>query len=396
LSETKKRFDFSKLKGLGSMDVKDIKNLFSKDTGLEKTTSTKRVKARAEKSKNVIAFDMGTSSIKIVEGKFYKDKLSIDKLIEIPTPEGVISDGEILNAQRLKDEIAFALKENGIKTKEAICTTNSSLIINREVIIPKVEDEEMETVIRYEIQQYLPINLDNYIVQYTVLDEILSDTGAKLKLNVISYPEKIAKNYYNLLLDLDLKPYALDVNYNAINKLSNYGEMAKNEGQVVGGTVAFIDMGATSVNVTIFKNGKLDFTRIIKSGGFNIDYALSKSLDMSVKATESQKIIKGNLENIQENDIINLTLREGLDEIMEEIERLFQFYGNKSIGSIIEKVFIYGGTSNIKGLDLYMSEKLSKNIIRVNKLKNLDMSIKIRNDEPICGYLNAIGSIIRL
>ena len=158
----------------------------------------------------------------------------------------------------------------------------------------------METVIRYEIQQYLPINLDDYIVQYTVLDEIVSDTGSKLKLNVISYPKKIANNYYDLLLDLDLKPYALDVNYNAINKLSNYGEMAKNEGQVIGGTVAFIDMGATSINVTIFKNGKLDFTRIIKSGGFNIDYALSQSLDMSVKATESQKINKGNLENIQE------------------------------------------------------------------------------------------------
>ena len=35
-----------------------------------------------------------------------------------------------------------------------------------------VQEEEMETVIRYEIQQYLPINLDDYIVQYVVLDEI--------------------------------------------------------------------------------------------------------------------------------------------------------------------------------------------------------------------------------
>jgi len=394
LSETKKRFDFSKLKNMGSIDVKDIKNLFSKGNETRKTPTTK--KAKAEKSRNIIAFDIGTSSIKIVEGKFYKEKLSINKLIEIPTPEGIIADGEILNALRLKDEISFALKENGIRTKDAICTTNSSLIINREVIIPRVEEEEMETVIRYEIQQYLPINLDNYIVQYTVLDEILSDTGAKLKLNVISYPEKIAKNYYNLLLDLDLKPYALDVNYNAINKLSNYGEVTKNEGQVVGGTVAFIDMGATSINVTIFKNGKLDFTRIIKAGGFNIDYALSQSLDMSVKATESQKINKGKLEDIQENDTLNLTIREAVDEIIEEIERLFQFYGNKVIGSIIEKVFIYGGTSNIKGLDNYMSEKLNQNIIKVGKLENIDMSTSKINDEPICGYLNAIGSIIRL
>lgn len=395
MSESKKKFSFSKLKDIGSMDIKDIKSLFSKEAGLKDKASTKKVKAKAEKSRNIIAFDIGTSSIKMVEGKFYKGKLSINKLIEVPTPEGAIADGQILNALTLKDEIAFALKENGIRTKDAICTTNSSLIINREVIIPKVEEEEMETVIRYEIQQYLPINLDDYIVQYTVLDEILSDTGAKLKLNVISYPEKIAKNYYNLLLDLDLKPNALDVNYNAINKLSNYVQRDKNEGQVVSGTVAFIDMGATSINVTIVKNGKLDFTRIIKSGGFNIDYALSQRLDMSVKATESQKINKGNLENIQENDTLNLTIREGVDELIEEIERILQFYGNKTIGSIIEKVLIYGGTSNIKGLDLYMAEKLNKNVVRVSELENVDISTKNTNDEPICEYLNAIGSIIR-
>ncbi|PRR81453.1 Cell division protein FtsA [Clostridium vincentii] len=396
MSENKKKSSFSKLKNIGSMDIKDIKSLFSKEYVVKDKTSIKKIKAKAEKSRNIIAFDIGTNSIKMVDGKFYKDKLSINKLIEVPTPEGAIADGQILNALTLKDEIAFALKGNGIRTKDAICTTNSSLIINREVIIPQVEEEEMETVIRYEIQQYLPINLDDYIIQYTILDEILSDTGAKLKLNVISYPKKIANNYYELLLELDLKPYALDVNYNSINKLSNYGKTAENEGQFIGGTVAFIDMGATSINVTIFKNGKLDFTRIIKAGGFNIDYALSQSLDMSVKATESQKINKGNLENIEENDTLNLTIRDAVDELIEEIERLLQFYSNKSAGSIIEKVFIYGGTSNIKGLDLYMAEKLNKNVISVSKLDNVDISTKNTDDEPICEYLNAIGSIIRL
>lgn len=107
MSEIKKRFDFSKLKDLGSIDIKD---LFSKNNGSSEKTSTKKTKAKVEKSRNVIAFDMGTSSIKVVEGKFYKEKLSINKLIEIPTPEGVIADGEILNTQMLQDAISFALK----------------------------------------------------------------------------------------------------------------------------------------------------------------------------------------------------------------------------------------------------------------------------------------------
>ena len=35
--------------------------------------------------------------------------------------------------------------------------------------------------------------------------------------------------------------------------------------------------------------------------------------------------------------MLNLTIREAVDELIEEIERLFQFYGNKAIGSIYRK-----------------------------------------------------------
>ena len=80
----------------------------------------------------------------------------------------------------------------------------------------------METVVKYEIQQYLPINLDEYIIQYTVIDKVETEEGNKLKVNVTSFPEKIAIIYYELINELELNPYSLDVNYNSINKFANY------------------------------------------------------------------------------------------------------------------------------------------------------------------------------
>lgn len=395
MEDKKRKFDFSKLKNLGTMDIKDVKNLFSKDNK-EKTISTsKKTKKRVEKSTSVIAFDIGTNSIKMVEGKYYKGKLAINKLIEVPTPEGTVSDGQIINKDAIKDELGFALKENGVKAKDAICTTNSSLIINREVIIPKVEEEEVETVVRYEIQQYLPINLDDYILQYVVLDEIIDDKGEKLKLSVSSFPKKIAKDYYDIIEGLNLTPYALDVSYNSLKKLFNYSNNGAKG--VKDGAVAFIDMGATSIDVTIFKHGKLDFTRIIKSGGYDIDYALSKALNMSVKSTESEKIKKANLLEIKEDDVINKVIKEVIDEMVEEIDRILQFYISKARISEFDNVYILGGTANIKGIDTYMTEKLNKNVIKINNMANMDISRKnISESEPICDYLNAIGAIIRL
>lgn len=124
-----------------------------------------------EKKRKVVAFDIGSSMIKIVEGMYYKEELTIDKYITMKTPKGAVVDGEIKRSEELFNKLGQVLKENGIKAKYGICTTNSTLIINREILVPKVEEEEMDTVVRYEIQQYLPINLEDYILQVQVLSE---------------------------------------------------------------------------------------------------------------------------------------------------------------------------------------------------------------------------------
>ncbi len=395
-----KKFDLSKLKEISSMDVKDIGKLFKKDKSEDINSSyeVNKVEKKGrlkEKSRSVISIDLGTSFIKVAEGKYQKDKLSLNKVVQIPTPEGCITDGKIINAQAIIDVLSFLIKENSIRVKDVIFTTNSSSIINRDILIPVVQEEEMETVIRYEIQQYLPINLDDYIIQFIVLDEIVDDTGAKLKINVTSFPERMANTYYNVINALELNPYALDVTYNSINKLANYSQYTSNNGQIIGGTVAFVDMGATSINVAIFKNGKLDFTRMIKSGGDNIDYALSQSLNMSIKSTESLKIKDGDLLKNSEEDILNLTIRKSVDDILEELERILQFYSNKS-NTTIDKIYIYGGTSNLKNIELYIKNKLNISVENIEDIPNIDFTSKDVINENLGQYLNAISAIIRL
>ncbi|EOR28098.1 type IV pilus assembly protein PilM [Clostridium sartagoforme AAU1] len=400
MSQQNKKFDFSKLKDIGSMDIKDIGKLFKKDKSEDINSSyeVNKVEKKGrlkEKSRSVISIDLGTNFIKVAEGKYQKDKLSLNKVVQIPTPEGCITDGKIINAQAIIDVLSFLIKENSIRAKDVIFTTNSSSIINRDILIPIVQEEEMETVIRYEIQQYLPINLDDYIIQFIVLDEIVDDTGAKLKINVTSFPERMANTYYNVINALELNPYALDVTYNSINKLANYSQYTSKNGQTIGGTVAFVDMGATSINVAIFKNGKLDFTRMIKSGGDNIDYALSQSLNMSIKSTESLKIKDGDLLKDNEEDVLNLTIRKSVDDILEELERILQFYSNKS-NTTINKIYIYGGTSNLKHIDIYVKNKINISVDKIEDIPNIDFTSKDLINENLGQYLNAISAIIRL
>lgn len=381
------KIDIAKLKKKGSTGVSSIK---------DKVASGKANymgKGKNEKPRNVVAFEIGSKYIKIVEGKYSKDKLSVYKMAQVETPMAAIEDGAIIDERALVNVLQVAINQLGIKSKDAIVTSNSSSIIDREIIIPSVDESEMESVIKYEIQQYLPINLDEYIVEYIVVDKLVDSEGPKLKVNVISYPKDMVNGYYKLIKSLGLNPYVLDVTYNSLKKIVNHTGIIKNNGQV-GGTVAFVDMGATSINVTIFKRGQLDFTRVIKSGGETIDQALSSRLDMSIKSTESMKIDKGNLLDIQDDDEINTIIKETVDEMIGELEQILQFASNKN-GENVDEVVIYGGASKLRGLDVYMQRKLLKSIKRVFTLERIDMSTSAMPKEPIGEYLNAIGAVIR-
>lgn len=381
MSNSEKKFDF---KSLLNSDIKDLNKKIYK-------RPNKRSKSFSEKKKKVIAFDMGSTVIKIVIGIFYRNSLKIDEYYTMPTPQNAIVDGEIKREDELILRLSELIKENGIQIKYAICTTNCSLIINREITIPKVEEDEIDTVVRYEIQQYLPINLEDYILQVTVLNEDEVDKTKKMNVRVIAYPEKIARGYYNVLTKLSLKPYVLDVNYNAVNKFINYTKIGVNEYKTKH-SIGIIDFGANFIDVNIYKNEQLDFTRIIKGGSNDINNTLHELKNISFEECEELK--KNGINIFNENDSLNTTVREIIDEWIEKIEKIFQFYKNKGVGNNVDQIFIFGGASKIEGLEKYISDKIG---ISTRKMKKINkMTFDSEDDgEPIDDFINVIGAVIR-
>lgn len=376
--EEKKKFD---LKAILTADLND---LFKRKTA----SPSKSSKARKSKPmlKPVVSFDFGSEVIKVVEGRYINHHLKVTNYFSTPT-QGLIEDGRILDSVSLSQVIKKALEENGVKAKRAICTLNSTQIINRELLVPVVDDEELDTVVRYEIQQFLPINLADYLIQYVILGQVEVNGQQRLKLNVVTFPEKMASAYYELFKEVGLKPYALDVSYNALGKLANYTQLLK-EVTDLEGTVAFVDMGAQSIDLNIFNDGNVQFTRLIKSGGVIINERLNQLPDMSIKSAASLT----QSANLIAEDPASKVLRLCFDDMMYELERVLQFYRNKSVGNKIDHLFILGGLSHLEGLPHYMSNKLNLPVSQLNELKQVTFE---KQTDDVYDYINAIGAMIR-
>lgn len=352
--------------------------------------------------KKFISLDIGNQNTKIIIGKYQKNKVNIDRVIIVGTPLHSIEDGSIVDKLRLSQEIKNTLGMNSIKTKETNCTTNSTSIINREIIIPKAEDGELETIVKFEIQQYLPIILEDYIIQHKVLETIQDENQDKaldkLRVLVVVYPKHMAEEYLDMLKDADLKPSVMDVNFNSINKLF-IDEVEINEDKFSSNdTIAVIDMGAENLSVNIYSNGQLDFSRMTTSGGSTIDRNIARKYEINLDEAEKRKkqycdlMDQNNFEKLEE---LNNIIKEDVNSWIEEINRILQFYKNKKLGNVVDKIFIHGGSSRLKGIEEYMSRALNIPVIKIKTMNNIILSKSV-DKESLDLCLNAIGALIRL
>ena len=363
-------------KSILHMDVSDIlKALKKKNSEKKNDKKGSKKKAKAVICKKAISIDVGSENTKVVVGRYHKNKVSID-------------DGHIKDIDSLARAITDALDSNNVKNDNVIFTTNSTSVINRTIIIPKVNEDEIESVIKYEVQQYLPINLEDHMIQYNVLEEKVIDGNEKLEVLIVVYPNKMVYSYAELINKIGRKPYALDLNYNSKRKAYYVMNPEIRE------SILSIDMGAENIALTIMKDNELILIKTTKSGGNYLNSKISKVLEISLENAEMQKRENCNLMNREEGPLEHV-VREVVDSWFDEASRIIKYYKSKNTQNNIDKIYICGGSSNIKGLERYVSTKLNMKVKIVQGNSNIEFKKGVE-EVNISEYINAIGALIRL
>jgi len=313
-------------------------------------------------TKKILSLDIGAYGIKVVEGRRKGQSIRIDKYFIIPTPEGVYDDGKIADRDLLHYTIHEELKKNKIRAKDVYLTINNSSIITREVTIPKVKDDEIERVLRFQLEDYIPIDPNNYIIQFKIIEEFIDGDVNRLNILLVAIPRDMVEEHFELLKSLSLNPMVLDYQPNSIAKLIQYGGLINGEYSTKDMTFAVIDMGYDSAKVSIIRNGRIQVSRIIEGGGGSIG------------------------PNVAKQDIIDNFF--GI--LSQRIELVFRYFLSRKPGNRIDKILLVGGNSIVDGIvELFMAD-FSIPTMRMESLDN------IYGVEQIYIYINAIGSIIRV
>ena len=329
----------------------------------------------SSKKKDVkcLSIDIGSSYIKFAVGQKMGRRLKVDKTFKARLPAGVYENGHMHNIHEMKSIIQGALNANSVKLKDVICTLESTDAIKRELVVPAVAPEDLSEMVSYEIGQYLPIDINSYVLQYKIVREFEEENVKKYELLVAALPKEIVHNIYSMLIEMGLDPYALDIHSNAVDKIAAEYELF-NEASIKENTVAFLDLGHENINVIIVEKGQYKFNRLIKNGTRDFEQ-LTTEFEFKTIDDISQHL-----------DVV--------DRWIEEIDKVFKYYTSRSVDNTIDKIFIYGGISVMEGLDTYIHERVN---IPVELIKSIDnVEIVAGNEYTLAQSLNAISAIIRL
>jgi len=323
--------------------------------------------------------DISDYSIEIVSLEGLKDNPKLLALGREILPPGVIEEGRILNKENLEVALKNLISHpqfGKIKTKKIIFSLPESKSFFHIFEPPKgLKKSEITDFIKSQVCQIFPFSLEEIYFDYQMKENFIL---------LAAIPKEIVNGYLEIFKICKLSPLVLETESMAWQRL--FGEKEK--------TILICDLGAKTTNLVLFEEGELKLSFSMEIAGNKFTRVISDKLKIPLeKAEEIKKKIGLNPE--KEGGRIFLILQKEVLEIVEEIRKIENYFGQKT-GKEIEKIILIGGSSLLPYLKEYLSENLEKKVLvgdPFQKIKTgiLKEALKI---EPIF-YSTAVGLTLR-
>ena len=331
----------------------------------------------------VLTIDITNESITITEVTASEKKTStVHNAIIFETPEDAYEDGFIRDKERIAEAIKSQLAANGITNKNAIFVLTSTKIVNREVLVPFVKENKIKGIINANSSEYFPVNMDEYIIQYTVLEKVEDQGQEKIKLMVAAVPSEVVESYYGLAKALGLKVAFVDYAGN-----STYQIMKQQIGPEVS-LVIQVENDGTVIN--IFKDNVLQLQRNVPYGKSMLVNAVMEKYGLKYEAATTKLQNETLLHSRFDGDEVTESLR----YMASNINRVIDYYVSRNRLSI-QKAYLIGHSTSIKGFATLLSNELNMPIEKVERLKNIALDKKAYVEEAtLTSYVTNLGAVI--
>lgn len=329
----------------------------------------------------LLGVDISSTSIKVLELGGSEQRYRVESYAVEPLPGNPVTERNITDVHVVGETIARAVKKSGTRVKTAACAVSGAAVITKVISMPSaLSEDELETQIRLEADQYIPYPLEEVKLDFEVLGPSEREPDRVDVLLAASRNDNVevlvaALETGGLIAKVvDVEAFALE---NAVGSMLRRGG-----GLEPGDTVAVVDIGATTTSLSVLRDLRVIYTREQLFGGRQLTEEIQRRYGLSYQEAGLAKRQGGLPDNYGP---------EVLDPFKEtmalEVNRALQFFYSSSQVGAVDQVVLAGGCASIDGIAGLIESKCGTRVAVANPFAETPMapSIKgqaIKNDAP--------------
>lgn len=298
--------------------------------------------------RNVVGLDIGTTAIRAAEIRPGDDP-TLTRFAQVSLPAGAVSAGEIADPDAVAATLRDVWRRGEFKIRRvALALANQSVVV-RQVDVPEMDEADLRNALPYQVQDYIPMPVDESYLDSIILDRYTDDQGAPMmRVLAVAAHRAMVDGFVAVLAAAGLEPEVVDVSPLAITRAVAESYMpvtAEREAE------AIVDIGGSVTNVIVHEHGGPRFVRILSAGGRDIDAALVGELSLTPEEAEAQKISIGlQPEGVEVPAGAATIIEHRASAFIDDVRRTMEYYNSQPGAATIERVLLTGGGSRLPRL----------------------------------------------
>ena len=335
----------------------------------------------APKKSSLIGLDISSTSVKLLELSQQSDGYRVEAYAAEPLPPNSVVEKNITDVEAIGEAIQRAVKRSGSRAKFAAVAVAGSSVITKVITMPaNLSDEELESQIQLEADQYIPYSLEEVNMDFEVLGSNDKNPDMVDVLLAASRSENVDSRVAAVELGgltakvVDIEAYTLE---NAFPLIAS---------QIPGGsresTVAIVDIGATMTTLSVLHDSKIIYTRDQVFGGKQLTEEIQRRYGLSYEEAGMAKRQGGLPDNY-----VPEVLEPFKDAMAQQVSRSLQFFFSSSHHNTIDHIVLAGGTASIPGVDELIEQRVGSSTSIANPFTHMSLASRVKaqalaNDAP--------------
>ncbi len=298
----------------------------------------------------IFGLDIGSHTLKVAQVEKAGNQYRLVALGMSPAPAGGILSEAVNDQTQLSEAIKKLKSEAKITTNNVAAALPEDKIFTRVIEMPLLKEDELESAIKWEAEQYIPLPLDEVTLDYQIasMPDQKASQEKKMEVLLVASPKQLIDRYLKVLEGAGLRPASLETEIIAI---------ARSVAPPDSTPVLVVDLGARATDMAIVDKGQIVFTRSIGTAGEALTRAVATELKLEPGQAEEYKKAYG-VDPKQLEGKVKGAIGPILDVVVKEMEKALEFYRSRHKETPVSRAVLTGGTAGLPEVVSLIAQKL--------------------------------------